>query len=65
MSTNTPSLWHDYRPAADEMFPSVSLNETGTIAARVDVQDDGKVVAVDGNPNTWITLSGITFRATH
>ena len=54
-----------YRPAADEMFPSVSLNETGAIAARVDVQDDGKVVAVDANPNTWITLSGISFRATH
>jgi hypothetical protein len=54
-----------YRPAEDLLFPSTSSDGSKGIPARVDVRQDGAVVAVHGETLQYIALDGITFRATH
>jgi hypothetical protein len=54
-----------YRPAERSAFPSTSNNGGGEIHARVDVRPDGTVVEIAGDEQTYITLEGITFLATH
>jgi hypothetical protein len=49
------------RPASREIFSVDSRNAHG----RVDVTEDGQVICVDGDSTQYVSLDGITFRATH
>jgi len=57
-----------YRPKLNHLFLTLGYIGSGTTstAYRVDVQSNGqviprKVIATDGNPTGWFSLSGITF----
>jgi len=52
-----------FRPAERAPFPSLSGQYPGNTAARIDVDVDGRVIDIAGDPTVWITLDGITFRA--
>jgi hypothetical protein len=47
-----------FRPKVNETFPSISNGAVG----RVDVLTDGTVVPATPSTNTYVSLSGITFR---
>lgn len=47
-----------FRPEANETFSVLSNSALG----RVDVQTDGQVIPASPSSNTWVSLSGITFK---
>jgi hypothetical protein len=48
-----------YRPAENHIFGTISNGAIG----RVDVSTDGTVKPVSPSSNTWVSLSGITYKA--
>lgn len=48
-----------FRPATDEIFVAISNNAVG----RLDVNTDGTVVPQSPSTNTWVSLSGVQFKA--
>lgn len=48
-----------FRPATDEIFVVMSNNAVG----RLDVNTDGTVVPQSPSSNTWVSLSGVSFKA--
>lgn len=49
-----------FRPAVNETFATISNGAVG----RVDVTTDGKVAPMSPSNNTYVSLSGLTFRTT-